>query len=314
MKISLITTVKNEEYSIRDLVHAIQSQSRQLDEWVVVDGGSVDRTAAILREESNCKLLILESNISEGRNRAIAESKGDIIVVVDAGCLPAPNWLEALVTPLEQGKADFTAGPTAPRIQTPFDAAQWIILDQFYSPAIRWRPPTVSSRSLAFNRKVWEDCPYPEWLEIGEDRWLVCQWIQRGKRMLWVPEAKVEWRMRSSLSSVFLQHFRYMRGDGQGGLRTKLNLIRLFFYMLLILLVLLSFSHGLKWIGLALGIWFAYLGATNAARFPLSTLGRSVAFRFKTLGWTPLMLLGVDLAKITGYLVGMTERQFERKS
>ena len=65
------------------------------DEVVIVDGGSKDQTRAILREyESRLPLRVFVEpgcNISAGRNRAIARTKGDIVVVTDAGVMSAPS-------------------------------------------------------------------------------------------------------------------------------------------------------------------------------------------------------------------------------
>ena len=49
MKMSLITTVKNEENSIRAFLVSILQQPRFPDEFIIVDGGSTDRTVEIYK-------------------------------------------------------------------------------------------------------------------------------------------------------------------------------------------------------------------------------------------------------------------------
>ncbi|RLG16029.1 glycosyltransferase, partial [Nanoarchaeota archaeon] len=44
MKVSLICTVLNEEDTIEDLLKSIIKQTRRPDEFVIVDGGSKDKT------------------------------------------------------------------------------------------------------------------------------------------------------------------------------------------------------------------------------------------------------------------------------
>lgn len=76
-KITLITTVLNDEKGIKDLFEGLVRQSRQPDETIVVDGGSKDSTLDLLNSYKNQfnQLKILQAphtNISEGRNLAIA--------------------------------------------------------------------------------------------------------------------------------------------------------------------------------------------------------------------------------------------------
>jgi glycosyltransferase involved in cell wall biosynthesis len=304
MKISLVTTVRNEQTTIGALIDAIAGQTRAPDEWVVVDGGSTDDTQVLL-ENTPCRVLIHPGNISAGRNHGIAAAGGEIIVVTDAGCRPAADWLEKLVAALEAGKAGYAVGQTTARITTALDAAQWIVLDQFWNPARSWRPPTVSARNLAFRRSLWEACPFPEWLDIGEDRWLVEQWTRLAGPPALVPDARTEWLLRSTLGQILQQHFLYMRGDGHAGLRTIRNLARLAFYLLLIVLLL---APGVVPKAAGIGLWLVYFSATWAARYRLATAGRSRWFQLKTLAWTPAVLLAADLGKMAGYLTGLTDR------
>jgi len=312
MKISLITTVKNEASSVSSLIDAIRSQTRRPEEWIVVDGGSTDGSVDRLKAEPGCAVFVEPGNISRGRNQAIARTTGEIIAVTDAGCRPCPNWLEGLVAPLEHNRGDFSAGPTVPRIESPWDAAQWTLLDQFFRPSSKWRRPTISSRSLAFMRKTWEECPYPEGLDIGEDRWMVNQWLRQGKQLAWVEDARVEWRLRPTFGAFLRQHFRYMRGDGQVGMRTTTHLMRIVFYLGLVLLAIAAYPYPpAGWTALAL--WLAYLGATLATRFPSATRSRSLGFRLRAFLCVPPALLGMDLAKIAGYLLGTVERLLKKR-
>ncbi|MYE80032.1 MAG: glycosyltransferase, partial [Chloroflexi bacterium] len=102
--ISLILTVLNEGDNIRQLLDSIAGQTRSADEIVIVDGGSSDDTVDIARsyaERLPLRLLVAAGcNISQGRNLAIAEARGDIIAVTDAGVRLAADWLEAITAPL----------------------------------------------------------------------------------------------------------------------------------------------------------------------------------------------------------------------
>jgi glycosyltransferase involved in cell wall biosynthesis len=306
MKVSLVTTVKNEAATAPELIRSILEQSRQPDEWLVTDGGSTDGTVEIFAAEPSCTVFAEEGNIARGRNAGIERAAGPLIAVIDGGCIACPDWLERLIAPLESGFADISAGSTAPRIVRPLDAAQWILLDQFGHPRLGVREPAVSSRSLAFIRQAWERCRYPEWLDHSEDSWLVEQWRRLGLRMVRVPDARVEWRLRPTLSAWTRLHYRYMRGQGRAALFARRHLTRMLFYAALLSLAVAGTIRPALWA--AAGTAWGLYGLATLVRFPIATAGRSSAFKIATMAWLPVMLLTMDAGKIAGYLCGRVGR------
>jgi glycosyltransferase involved in cell wall biosynthesis len=299
-------TVRNEEHSIGRTIDSILAQDRMPDEWIVADGGSADGTVEILEQYPEIALLQLQGNIAQGRNAAIARSTGEIIVVTDAGTIHPAHWLRSLVEPLEKGEADFTASPSAAIIESPFDAIQWMLLDQFCSGEFSWRSPSISSRSLAFRHELWEECHYPEWLDQGEDRWMIDRWIDRGAKKHWVRDATVQWEMRKAIRGFLRQHYLYMRGDGLANMRTVSNLLRLFFYSILVVLVAIGcFLFPALYV--AVTLWAFYLALSGASRFDVSVEGQGAWFKTRVLLGLPAALLGMDLAKMAGYLVGLSQ-------
>lgn len=306
MKVSLVTTVLDEADWAPDLIRSILRQSRPPDEWLVVDGGSSDGTVGVFAAEPSCTLIEAPGNIARGRNAGIARAQGDVIAVIDGGCVAEPRWLERLLVPLEAGAADIAIGATAPRIEGAFHAVQWVLLDQLRAPGLRLGDPAASSRSLAFLRPAWERCPYPEWLDHSEDVWLLRQWRRLGLRFVRVPEAVVVWRLRATVGEWMGQHFRYMRGQGRAGLHGSRHGARMLFYAALFALLLGGTSRpGLA--AAAVAVWAAY-AAANLVRLPGATVGSGWRSTFATLGWLPGMLLAMDGAKVAGYLEGLLER------
>ena len=57
MKVSLITTVRNEAATADRLIRSIRDQNRVPDEWLVVDGCSTDGTAEIFEGEPRCRVI-----------------------------------------------------------------------------------------------------------------------------------------------------------------------------------------------------------------------------------------------------------------
>ncbi|MCA9997774.1 MAG: glycosyltransferase, partial [Anaerolineales bacterium] len=76
MKISVIATIKNEGEAIRPLLDSLIQQTCFPDEVVICDGGSTDDTLEFLEEYKQWLplrvIVVPGSNISQGRNRAIA--------------------------------------------------------------------------------------------------------------------------------------------------------------------------------------------------------------------------------------------------
>ncbi|CAG1770488.1 partial heptose III glucuronosyltransferase, partial [uncultured bacterium] len=86
-RVAIIATVLNEAKSAPAWLDSIANQTRQPDEVVIVDGGSRDDTLNILDAYQGRLPLkvvsLLGANISQGRNRAIAESTCEIIASTD---------------------------------------------------------------------------------------------------------------------------------------------------------------------------------------------------------------------------------------
>ena len=310
MKVSLITTVRNEAGSAAALIDAVHRQRRPPDEWIVVDGGSRDDTAKIFAASPICTVRVAPGGISRGRNLAISLARNPVVAVTDGGCAPDPEWLERLVGPIEDDalRAEVAVGATRARITCALDAAQWIVLDQFVRPGSGRRRPAPSSRSLAFRREVWQGLAFPEWLQTGEDTWLLERWRDQGRRIARVDDAVVTWNLPGSVAALRRQHLRYMWGDGRALMHPWRHAARFLFYSLLGGGVFAGAVSATA----ATAVWMAYLGATAATRAPATLTGRSALFSLASLLWLPVVLTVADTAKMEGFLRGIGSRLASR--
>lgn len=306
MKISLITTAKNESQYASTLIQAILSQTRQPDEWVVVDGGSVDSTVKKFKAVALCTVIEQNCNRACGRNLAISRACGEIIAVTDVGCVPGATWLEELTAGVDLDKRQIAAGQTICRVECPFDAAQHVLMDQFVYKSLKYRTPAASCRSLAFHRLAWQEHPFPEWLDVGEDTSLLIKWRQNGWSIHFVRGADMEWIPQQSFRAFVEQYFNYIRGEGQSATHTKRHLLRIFFYLLLIVLFF-SGGSNLSALSLSCLIWLAYLLVTTLRLAGIAT-EKSLSFRIMTLLWIFPALVAMDAAKTAGFIVGSIER------
>ena len=94
-------------YNVADTVEACldsllaQTAAREDYEVIFVDDGSTDGTPDIVRKYGDVRLLILPANrgAAAARNLGLQEARGEIILFTDADCVPAPNWIEAMLKP-----------------------------------------------------------------------------------------------------------------------------------------------------------------------------------------------------------------------
>ena len=99
MLISVVSTVKNEERNIRDLLDSLVGQEGPL-EILIVDADSSDRTREIVREYSGkypiVRLLLQGGTRGEGRNFGVRNARGTAIAFIDGDCIANPFWVKGL--------------------------------------------------------------------------------------------------------------------------------------------------------------------------------------------------------------------------
>ena len=117
--VSVIVPCYNEEKTIRHLLEAVLAQTypRGLMELVISDGMSTDRTREVIanfqKEHPDLTIRVVENSvraIPSGLNQAIRESKGEIIVRLDAHSMPIPEYVERCVAAHQSGKGDNVGG------------------------------------------------------------------------------------------------------------------------------------------------------------------------------------------------------------
>ena len=106
--VSVVIPALNEEASIAVVLAAIPQDA--VDEIIVVDGGSSDRTVEIAR--SGGARVICEPRRGYGRACAagVAAAEGDVIVFLDADGADDPMQIPELLTPVLAERADMALG------------------------------------------------------------------------------------------------------------------------------------------------------------------------------------------------------------
>jgi glycosyltransferase involved in cell wall biosynthesis len=303
VKVSLVGTVLNAADHVEEFLASLDAQTTRPDEVVIVDGGSTDGTADLLRRHGGIEVVEEPgANIARGRNVAIAAAAHDVLAVADVDCVLGPDWLRHLLLRIDEG-ADvamgFTEAITDGLLQT-CTAAVALPLDATEVDPGRFMP---SSRSVAFRRDALEAVGgYPEWLAIGEDMWVNHRWRELGLDMRFAPEAVVRWRPRPTLGATWRQFFRYARGDAQAGMYPDRHALRFGVYAGG-LLAARSRARLPKALAVA--------GALAYARTPLRRAWARLedpAQRAAATAIVPALMAWIDSAKMAGYAAGLADR------
>lgn len=110
-----IVCAYNEQETLASVLVALVA-SPLVDEVVVVDDGSVDRTPSVLEKCAALeKVRAIRFHENQGKGRAMAEgvlaARGDVILFVDADLLNLnPNHVAQILGPLLRGGADMVIG------------------------------------------------------------------------------------------------------------------------------------------------------------------------------------------------------------
>lgn len=97
--ISVIVPVFNGGETMRETIEHLLRQSLPPDEIIVVDDGSTDETANILRSFGSRIKVLSKTNggPASARNVGIRASRGSLIAFTDSDCFPEEDWLQNLV-------------------------------------------------------------------------------------------------------------------------------------------------------------------------------------------------------------------------
>lgn len=96
MRSSIVIPTYNEEDCLGNCLKAILEGTEKPYEIIVADGNSTDSTVEIAKSYGAKVIDNPRRHAAGGRNAGIKAAKGEIIVFIDADCIPDLHWLEEI--------------------------------------------------------------------------------------------------------------------------------------------------------------------------------------------------------------------------
>ncbi|MFZ5940789.1 MAG: glycosyltransferase [Bacteroidota bacterium] len=332
-KFTLVSTVYNEARRLKNTLADLDAQTVKPAEVIITDAGSADGTWEILMDwkaASEIPVRLLREkgcNVARGRNLAIAEASFDLIVSTDFGCRFKPDWLKNLIAPLSDLSIDVAGGAfTVMAGETDTLAARSDHILQKGYPVVMDDGFSVSSRSIAYRKKVWVTVGgYPEWLTLAADDTIFWKLVKKhGFAYRFVASPDVYWGRHKTNRAFAREAYRYGLGDGESRINyrnfwsnlveTGMRYLLFLSLLLLILLAILSSSPG----GLPVFIWFIPILFLPGLRSWINAWKSWKTVRSEKYGLKAFLnaLVQLEMSRIAylrGYLHGLSDRDPVKK-
>lgn len=221
--LSIVVPCRNEAGAIRAFLGSLLAQDLAGFDWevIIADGMSDDGTRAILegysRREARIRVIDNPGRIvSTGLNAAIAASRGEVILRMDAHSRYAPDYVKQCIAVMTGTGAHNVGGPArteasgllqrgiAAAYHSPFSTGGARFHDEDYEGPVDtvtygcWRKETLIRLGL-----------FDETLVRNQDDELNLRLTRAGGKIWQSPGIRSWYQPRNSLSGLFRQYFQY---------------------------------------------------------------------------------------------------------
>jgi glycosyltransferase involved in cell wall biosynthesis len=210
-KVSLYIPCYNAERYIAKCIEGALRQTRRLEEIIVVDDGSTDRSMEIA---SRYPVRIVKHKQNRGlaaaRNTGVRSSECELVASLDADCIPRPNWLEKMLEGLKSDKVAGVGGKLVELNQTTLpDRWRTLHMLQHHGSRMKINVHFIWGHSTVFRKSALENVGlYKEILRTNSEDNYICQkLLAAGFSLTYQPEAVVDHMRTDSLPSV-IDNFR----------------------------------------------------------------------------------------------------------
>ncbi len=225
--VSVLVPVLNEEQHIRETVAAMQAQ--RFDgtiELLFADGRSEDRTREVLFElaREDPRIRVLDNprrRTASALNVCLASARGEYVARMDAHTYYGDRYIAAGVERLGRGDTVWVSGPAVPLPTGRVSRAVTLALASWIGRggSRKWSEDVESAGERELDTGVFggvwrrdavlEVGGWDERWPINQDSEMASRFIDRGARLICLPEMAGEYVPRNSLRSLGRQYFRY---------------------------------------------------------------------------------------------------------
>lgn len=205
MDISIIIPTLNAEHEIEALLIALDRQSIQPNEILVVDSASEDKTIELVQKHKRVRLLEIDRqdfNHGTTRDMALNESSGDFVCFLTQDAVPvSDDYLKRLVAPMvEDSNIALVSGRQLPKANA--RRFEQLVRDFNYpdTPSVRSKGDLekfgiktffASDTCSAYRRTAYLECGGFDHVNTNEDMLMAARFIALGMKVAYEPRAEV---------------------------------------------------------------------------------------------------------------------------
>ena len=187
--ISIIIINKNDRKIEDTLNNLISIKKPEKTEIIVVDasGGKLDDIKKRFKKVRWIPFInktIKKITIPEQRNLGIKKARGDIIVFIDAGCIPDSKWLINLIKPLRELNESFVTGNVSSVGGKSIYDVSWTLLGK-----AKYRKEAGAANTAFLKRIINEIGNYDESFDYGSDIDFTWRVIDTGYKIRYVRDS-----------------------------------------------------------------------------------------------------------------------------
>jgi glycosyltransferase involved in cell wall biosynthesis len=211
-KVTVVILTYNNAKTIEQCLIALEKQSVQEFEVLIIDDNSIDNTLNIINNyslTSKYKIRILTSGkniVPISRNIGIRNSKSDYVAFIDSDAYANEYWVENIINSLKSGKIVVVGGEIHPSSRNHVSKAIGLNDDsirRLFTKDVQ----KLSSCNLAFNKKILKDYFFDERFIRSEDLEFAAR-IEKKVEWAFIPEIKILHDSRDTLKKYFKQMYK----------------------------------------------------------------------------------------------------------